>query len=185
MSSSYRLQKRREDGVWDIDRFGVSSELDMYIRVNGECLTGFTAHSIGSVTGPKICVRDMKAEQKRPPMHPRKTQSRNEASYGNVDLYNPTASQPRQVSDPRSFQQRRNPYEESLVRDDYVATSHLYDGTGLYERSQYAPSFRSNYDHLSQAPPKLDVTQMTDRYAVWKTREVQRKRNGVVETPDA
>jgi hypothetical protein len=183
MSSSYRLQQRRNDQVWNLDNFGITSELDMYVKVNGECLTGFKAYPIARPTGPKLCVRQ--EEQEKFPQPPsqvsrKTTTSKREASYGNVDLYNTRAIEPRQVSDPRSFDERRKFYPEELVRKDYVQTPNLYDGLGFYEKSKQSPFFRSNYDYLQNAPPKYDVTQMTDRNAIWKSREAQRTMNGIV-----
>jgi hypothetical protein len=124
---------------------------DTYVRLVGDCHPDFTATPIGpSVYGVKICRR--RSERESPydgerigtSLH-QKAKEAIEEGQGyhrvSVNLYDTTIKEPRDTSkytaragqewNPQLYSSRRMPYEQDLLRSDYLHWPIRYSGTGI------------------------------------------------------
>jgi hypothetical protein len=127
MSSSYRLKRRKEDGVWDFGPFW-----SHYVKPFNECYPGDLAIPIGNENGVKVCIRKEYLEQNKPKKDSLLEKSRKgekvNGLYKSYNLYHPSAE----------FQNRPfNPWPEggmdrqTLIANDYVKVPIRYNTTGF------------------------------------------------------
>jgi hypothetical protein len=170
---------------------------DSYLKLQGECHPDFMAMPIGTANGAKMCLRRQGECGKRigtAPLLREKSRLNDQQGYhrGSVRMYDPQANFPMQTSNPQYYADRRTPWEQDLLRADYLHWGIAYNGTGVKTlqtpaqlRDSGTPYWQYGYtftppdgydtgDHpavsLSQAvpPPKYDLTRLHQPYPIWK-----------------
>jgi hypothetical protein len=201
MTSSFMLQQRmRNKDQWSFglnDNMTMKGQDDHYVRPFGECHPDFVAHPIGNPNGVKICVRRTDENGKRIGVQAQENEIQKERYMngywrGSVNLYDPTLKKPVQKWNPQAYHNRRIPWEQDLLRDDYLKWEVKYNETGLkptHSPSQLCdtdkPYFQYGYSYtpqedrktgfrvgetLSDSLPeiKYDVTKLHQSYPLWK-----------------
>lgn len=180
MTSSWLLQKRKEMGnVWGIQNFGDPNNAlggweDHYITPGhtSECHPNYEAIPIGNPYGFMVCKkrkykngRDMSTVLD--PIDPSRF---NGYHKYRSDIYRPWREKPIQITDPYKYELRTIPNESYLQRNDYIARPLFYSGTGI--QPIHTPGDRKYYEYgysYNDYPPyKYDITQLHQRYPVWK-----------------
>jgi hypothetical protein len=202
MTSSFKIQQRlREGNLW---KFGLADSQmggqdDSYLRSYGECHPDFMAIPIGNPTGVKMCVRRVDPYGRRfgetPTINATKElvdQKLNGYWRASPNLYDPRIQKPVQLWNPDAFPDRRTPYEQDLLRDDYLRWPVKYNGNGInlnrapaegkdtgHAYYQYGDDFTPMEDHETgrriatsmkdNVPrPKYDITRLVQPYPIWK-----------------
>jgi hypothetical protein len=131
MTSSVCLRKRRQMvDDWSVSNFsdmqdGLGGWSDHYI-INGgfrECHPDFQAVPIGDPSGFMVCKR------KHDGVSPKFDQT-SSVVMDSATLYQESAK-PRQLSDPYSFDQRKNFPNRELIERDYFGRQFYFDGIGM------------------------------------------------------
>jgi len=181
---------------------------DSYIKLQGPCHPDFATIPVGRPGGVKMCVR--KPDPSCPPtstgttnIQPRighslqvKAMIENERGQGyhrgSVDLYDPKQNFPNQKWNPQYYSDRRIPYEQDLLRADYIRLPLEFSGTGIKTTRiphelrdsdqpyfQYGYSFTQKEDDATgnrtatrwdqtRPPYKYDITRLHQPYPIWK-----------------
>lgn len=170
---------------------------DRYLKVQGKCHPDFVSVPIGHPNGMKMCLRkpgncggeigdSLHAEAKR------NIDESQGYWRGSVNLYDTKQRLPTQQINPEHYSSRRTPWEGDLVREDYIHHQMRYSGTGINPvrtphqlMDKNHPYFENDFSFTpredpitgkriatsldeSLPPPKYDVTQLHQRYPVWK-----------------
>lgn len=202
MTSSFLLQERLKDPkTWT---FGLPDSVmggqdDHYLRSYGECHPDYMAIPIGNPTGVKVCVRRVDHCGRRFGETPlleaqSKIEQANGYYRGSVNLYDPMATIPQQDWNPQYYSSRRIPWEQDLLRKDYLRWEIKYNGTGVnllhspHElRDKNKPYYQYGYSYTPSdlegttwdprtatdprdnlPEPKYDVTRLHQPFTVWK-----------------
>jgi hypothetical protein len=203
MSSSYRLKKRMETPQYDMSYMN-ATPFNHYIAVNKECSPQFKAYPIGSPWGVKVCVlkddygvqgcnkgavsdfkvidKKLQSQQPAQKLINRDDPSRTCPSISRkvVDLYDPTAKEPYSLNNPYPYAVRaRVPNDDVLIPNNTLVKPIYFDGIGFSDK--YSPDQTTDYayDMVPNAPARYDVTQLIDKYALWKQYANRREANGV------
>lgn len=151
MSSSYRLERRKEQGVWN---FGPWE--DHYIASWGNCHPGDIAVPIGRDDGIKVCLKNRPPPQD-PYFNALKSGEKVNGLYKSYNIYEPSAE----------FQNRPyNPWPEGgLDRDnailkDYIKVPIRYNGSGLENMKQISGQEAAYAFQLVDRPPEIPVQEL-------------------------
>lgn len=219
MSSSFRLRKRREipqyynlgfpydekvifDGITPSSMNGIE---DHYVRPQGECHPDFVAHPIGRPDGVKLCIRRLTPEKTRidepndkkllDELHLHTGYRRSSPTLYPILGKDQTIiwpENPTQINNPQLFQDRRRPYEQTLIREDYYRLPVKYNATGLNPTKtpdgpfyDYPLMSRVNDLYSNEWQPrtsgeqnanipqyKYDVTRLVQPYPLYKDQKV-------------
>ena len=203
MTSSFMIKERmKRPEIWALPygKFDESESVyhgqDLhYLRPFGNCHPDFEEIPIGNPYGVKVCVRK-NIKKEREFMENVKEEQKTLQGYhrGSADLYDVTAEQPRQVSNPQAFCDRRIPNEKFLVKGDYLKWEVKYNTTGLeslhfpqpylngnegpQDFRKQGPFYKYAYDMSNTIPPvKYDVTRLHQPYPIWKEEQQVFNRN--------
>ena len=197
MTSTFLIQKRKENAqTWTFGdgSLPLGGQEDVNVRPWGECHPDFVAHPIEHQLGVKVCVRRNAAHERncREAYDPNGPNMDSGYFRGSVNLYDPTATVPTQMTNPQYFHDRRIPWEGDLTRADLIHNPIRYNATGikvmhapLEGRDRGHPYFQYGGDFTpvesndtgrriatSEAdnvpPPKYDVTRAHQPYPMWK-----------------
>jgi hypothetical protein len=168
MTSSFRLKKRYEQGVWDLGPWN-----DTYIVPNGACWPGHLTTYIGNAGGVKVCRRVWHENTEAPDL----TEFNGYHKFS-ADLYRPWSKSQAQMYNPDYYHDRRTKDERWLIEHDYLHLPINYDGIGMNPvhtppgaskiGDQPKKFLEYGYDSTPSAPLKYDVTRLRQAYPVWK-----------------
>lgn len=165
MSSSFRLQKRKEEKkLWEFGPY-----YDHYIRDIGNCHPDYEAHPIGHADGAKVCVRRPKEKIDFLEYLQQFPQGYNRFC---ANLYDPRKKVADQISDNWEYRWRRMPNEAYALQHDLYRIPIKYDSTGteaLYQtdRNGY-PYYLYGVDTLNKPKENYDVTRLHQLSSTWK-----------------
>lgn len=135
MTSSFMLQERiKEKDRWTFqlpDNPTMSGQDDHYLRPFGRCHPDFKEIPIGNPYGVKVCLRRTQQNGERIGDYKVPGDQNNGYYRGSVNLYNPRQQYPTQKWNPYNYSDRRIPWEQDLIREDYLRLPIKYNGTGL------------------------------------------------------
>ena len=139
MTSSFIVKKLAEDpAMWtySLPNSPLGGMEDRYLRLSGECHPDFLAMPIGTPEGAKMCVRKLDSCGRHIGGTIRQhTSSVIEDSQGyrrgSVDMYDVHAKRPEQRWNPQYYSDRRIPWEQDLLRADYIHWPIRFSGTGI------------------------------------------------------
>ncbi len=180
MTSSFRLQKRREEakkyGLW---KFGDFSQ--HFLRPFGNCPPGTTAIPIGHANGVKVCIREKQHDYNKEYCQMLEKYSKNCPAHFkySVNLYNPLQKKPSQITNIYKYKYRRPPYFDYNLQADYIRSPAAFNSTGLspcrtppaqgHGPCEQTKFFQYGYDYLEKAPPPFDITRLQQPYKIWKS----------------
>ena len=167
-----------------------------YIRPFGNRHPYFVSHSIGFPDGVKVCVRrtinNQTFDENIFDMSDNFAKKFNGYYRGSVNLYDPSLTYPIQKYNAQYYSDRRIPWEQDVLRADYLRWPVKYNGTGIKvlhapaEKSDTGhPYYQYGYDftpkhedpitgmrttHSNKSYPeiKYDITRLEQGYSVWK-----------------
>lgn len=191
MSSSYLLKKRREmrdpngELTWSVSKFGDPNNAlggweDHYITPGHthECHPDYEAIPIGNPYGFMVCKKKKYPNGKgfdsvHNPIDPSQFNGYNKYM---ADLYRPWRETEIQITDPYGYYDRVVPNESMLHQRDYLAREIRYDGIGV--NPLRTPGNRKymeyGFDYTKNPPYKYDVTQLHQKYPIWKEEQIYR-----------
>lgn len=193
MTSSWCLvNRRRMQDAWKISNFGDPENAlggweDHYIidGANRECHPEFEAVPIGNPYGFMVCRRRKHMAPSTPnghkklrsldvPADPIDPSQFNGYHKYSADLYRPWMREQIQITDPYNYYDRTTPNEPLLHQRDYLARDIKYNGTGIHPIRTPGPRKYFEYgDSFTPLPPyKYDVTQLHQRYPIWKEEQI-------------
>lgn len=151
MTSSFMLKKRIEQrDRWSFelpDNLTMGGQDDHYLRPYERCHPDYMEIPIGDPYGVKVCMRRIQPNGKRIGDYSDvlKDADKNNGYYrGSINLYNPCQRYPTQKWNPQNYSDRRIPWEQNLIREDYLRLPIRYNGTGLKLLNQ--PAERTSGD---------------------------------------
>lgn len=205
MTSSFMVQQRLKNGqTWKFgderDAPGLQTVMggsdNSYIRPWGNCVPGYKAYPIGFPDGVKMCVRqttnNQDIDQNIFDMGKNFSNQFNGYYRGSVNLYNPSLIFPVQDYNPQFYSDRRIPWEQDVLRADYLKWPVRYNGTGIRvlhapaeKRDTGHPYYQYGYDftpkhedpatgmrttHSNKSFPemKYDITRLPQPYEIWR-----------------
>jgi len=209
MSATFMLKKRMEQGnTW---KFGLPGSVmggqdDSYVRPFGNCHPDYMGIPIGNPEGVLMCVRRVDECGRRfgntlQQKSNADIQDLNGYQRAAVNLYDPTAQLPTQKWNPQYFSDRRIPWEQDLIRHDYLRWPIKYDATGVevlhapaQGRDEGKPYYQYAYDFTPVEDPdtgmrvaksindnapeiKYDITRLHQAYPLWKSEQAVFGRN--------
>jgi hypothetical protein len=151
MTSAFMLKERiKQRDRWTFELSGndtMRGQDDHYLRPYERCHPDYMEIPIGNPYGVKVCVRKVQPNGKRVGDYSDvlKDADKNNGYYrGSVNLYNPCQKYPTQKWNPQNYSDRRIPWEQDLLRDDYLRLPIKYDATGIRLLNQPAELNESN-----------------------------------------
>jgi hypothetical protein len=159
MTSSFRLQQRKKDNLWNFGPYWTHYIKD---QPGADCYPGDTAIPIGQPDGVKVCIKTPEAKSNylqyitQPEL-----QGYNRFS---ADLYDPTKKVATQISDLWKYKWRRMPNEPYNISHDYVRLPIKYNSTGteaLYQLDKNnVPFYFYGVDEINKPEENYDVTRL-------------------------
>lgn len=135
MTSSFMLKERikqRDRWTFELpDNRTMSGQDDHYIRPYERCHPDYMEIPIGNPYGVKVCVRRVQPDGNRIGDYKPPGDENNGYYRGATNLYNPRQVYPTQKWNPYNYSDRRIPWEQDLLRDDYLKWPIQYNGTGI------------------------------------------------------
>jgi hypothetical protein len=200
MTSSFiisNIDKRKEWKNRPLKGSPLGGLEDTYIRMNGNCHPDFKAYPIGNPWGTKMCVRRAESDGREigSALHQKAKEIIEDGQgyhRGSVNMYDPRIKTPVQDWNPQYYADRRTPWEQDLLRRDYLHWPLRYSGTGIQllhtppelddtgkPYFEYGYSFTPVEDPKTGMrvatswkdvvpPPKYDLTRLHQPYPVWK-----------------
>lgn len=184
MTSSWALQKRKENPMWRQSNFSYQDSPlggweDSYVTPGAthECHPDFKAIPIGNPYGFMMCVR-RRPNGKRldVPLNPIDPSMYNGYWKFSADLYRPWLGQQIQMYDPYGYTSRTTQNESYLHREDYLARDIVYNGTGIFPTHTPLPENQKplgqyGFSYTPSPPAKYDITRLQQAYPVWKSEQ--------------